>query len=219
MEAFSSKSVYRTAAFRPVRNTEHAVLLGRVTYPVRLEEFLVYFSFFGMTKLISFERKQLLVDLFIFLPEATLTLYRFFAPIIISLLLSIYPSTQVLASFIEQFLHGDKILEHNFRLVILSAKEPDAWYVGGGREEGGRLLLNCVCVCGRSLEGSLERSDFYVSVFAYLSVCVSAPGSSQPTLSYVARGGGATPYYHPISLAEEGAQSKLSGFHRYRGCL
>lgn len=36
MEAISSKSIYRTAAFRPVRNTEHAVLLGRVTYPVRL---------------------------------------------------------------------------------------------------------------------------------------------------------------------------------------
>lgn len=35
MEAITSKSIYRTAVFRPVRNTEHAVLLGRVTYPVR----------------------------------------------------------------------------------------------------------------------------------------------------------------------------------------
>ena len=34
MEALSSRSVYRTACFRPVRNTEHILILGRVTYPV-----------------------------------------------------------------------------------------------------------------------------------------------------------------------------------------
>jgi len=66
VEAISSKSAYRTAAFRPVRNTEHAVLLGTITYPV-------------------------------------------------------------LASFVEQFLHGNERLEHNFRLVILSPTEPDPW--------------------------------------------------------------------------------------------
>lgn len=52
----------------------------------------------------------------------------------------------MLASFIEQFLHGDKILEHNFRLVILSPKEPDAWYVVGGRE-GGREIVAELCSC------------------------------------------------------------------------
>ena len=82
------------------------------------------------------------------------------------------------------------------------------WYVGGGWE-GGREIVVEVCVCAVLGEvwntGSLERSVLYVWVFVYLFVSVSAPGSSQPTLSYVARGGGATPYYHPISLAEEGA--------------
>lgn len=66
LEAFTSKSIYRTESFRLVRNTEHALILGRVSHPV-------------------------------------------------------------LASFIEQFLHGDKILEHQFRLVVLSPKEPDDW--------------------------------------------------------------------------------------------
>ena len=34
MEALSSRSMYRSAYFRPLRNTEHILILGRVTYPV-----------------------------------------------------------------------------------------------------------------------------------------------------------------------------------------
>jgi hypothetical protein len=34
MEAIASRSVYRTAYFRPLKNTEHICILGRVTYPI-----------------------------------------------------------------------------------------------------------------------------------------------------------------------------------------
>lgn len=34
MEAISSRSMYRTKSFRPLRDTEHIVILGRVTFHV-----------------------------------------------------------------------------------------------------------------------------------------------------------------------------------------
>ena len=63
VEAISSRSIYSRNTFKPLKHTEHALILGRVTYPI-------------------------------------------------------------LASFVEQFLHGDRLLEHHFRLVILSPIPP-----------------------------------------------------------------------------------------------
>lgn len=50
-------------------------------------------------------------------------------PRAVTRLLTLFHDVLQYYSFIEQFLHGGKILEHHFRLVVLSPNEPDPWCV------------------------------------------------------------------------------------------